>query len=130
MATSSKDIETLWQRYSAEGSKKGNSVRDFFEKNGVPYHVFEKWYKRKYQHPEIVDCKVTGFPDIEEEQPEKGPCNGEAPKSKAVSYICITFINGTNNVRLDVTTNLMFKDELALFNLQVDSGRCITRIIF
>lgn len=32
-------------------------------------------------------------------------------------------INGTNNVRLDVTTNLMFKDELALFNLQVDSGR-------
>lgn len=61
MATSSKDIETLWQRYSEEGSKKGISVRDFFEKNGVPYHVFEKWYKRKYQHPEIVDCKVTGF---------------------------------------------------------------------
>ena len=51
MATSSKDIETLWQRYSEEGSKKGISVRDFFEKNGVPYHVFEKWYKRKYQQP-------------------------------------------------------------------------------
>ena len=94
MATSSKDIETLWQRYSEEGSKKGISVRDFFEKNGVPYHVFEKWYKRKYQQPEIVDCKVTGSPDIEEEQPEKEPCNGDAPKSKAVSYICITFSNG------------------------------------
>ena len=94
MATSSKDIETLWQRYSEEGSKKGISVRDFFEKNGVPYHVFEKWYKRKYQHPEIVDCKVTGSPDNEEEQPEKEPCNGDAPKSKAVSYICITFSNG------------------------------------
>ena len=54
--------------------------------------MFEKWYKRKYQHPEIVDCKVTGSPDIEEEQPEKEPCNGDAPKSKAVSYICITFM--------------------------------------
>lgn len=51
MATSSKDIETLWQRYSEEGSNKGISVRDFFEKNGVPYHVCEKWYKRKYQQP-------------------------------------------------------------------------------
>ena len=40
------------------------SVRDFFEKNGVPYHVFEKWYKRKYQHPEIVDCKVTGYVNV------------------------------------------------------------------
>ena len=45
--------------------------------------MFEKWYKRKYQQPEIVDCKVTGSPDIEEEQPEKEPCNGDAPKSKA-----------------------------------------------
>ena len=51
MATNSKDIETLWQRYSEEGSKKGISVRDFFEKNGVPYHVFEKWYKRS---PELI----------------------------------------------------------------------------
>ena len=35
MATSSKDIETLWQRYSEEGSKKGISVRDFFEKKRI-----------------------------------------------------------------------------------------------
>ena len=44
MAVSSKDIETLWKRYSDEYVKKGISVAKFFESNGVPYHTFEKWY--------------------------------------------------------------------------------------
>ncbi len=44
MAVSSKDIETLWKRYQEEGCKRGISVTLFFESNGVPYHVFEKWY--------------------------------------------------------------------------------------
>ena len=37
MAINSKDIETLWQRYSAEGVGKGISVAQYFESNGVPY---------------------------------------------------------------------------------------------
>ena len=44
MAISSKDIEILWKRYSEEGSERGISVTQYFESNGVPYHVFEKWY--------------------------------------------------------------------------------------
>lgn len=32
-------------------------------------------------------------------------------------------INDCNNVRLDITTNLAFKDDTTLFNLQVGSGR-------
>lgn len=47
MATSSKDIETLWNRYSNEVNKQGISVAQFFESNGIPYHVFEKWYKKR-----------------------------------------------------------------------------------
>ena len=43
MAVNSKDIETLWKRYSEEGVKKGYSVAQYFESNGVPYHTFEKW---------------------------------------------------------------------------------------
>ena len=39
MAINSKDIEALWKRYSDEGVKKGISVVQFFESNGVPYHV-------------------------------------------------------------------------------------------
>ena len=50
MAVSSKDLETLWQRYTVEIVPVGISVNQFFESNGVPYHVFEKWYKKKYQY--------------------------------------------------------------------------------
>jgi hypothetical protein len=39
MAVNSKDIETLWKQYSEEGVNKGISVAQFFESNGVPYHV-------------------------------------------------------------------------------------------
>lgn len=40
MAINSKDIEALWKRYSDEGVKKGISIVQFFESNGVPYHTF------------------------------------------------------------------------------------------
>ena len=38
MAISSKDLESLWQRYKAEAVPAGISVNQFFESNGVPYH--------------------------------------------------------------------------------------------
>ena len=41
MAVTSKDIEILWSRYQSEGVSKGVSVSQFFEANGIPYHVFE-----------------------------------------------------------------------------------------
>lgn len=63
MAISSKDLESLWQRYNAEAVPAGISVNQFFESNGVPYHVFEKWYKKKFQAPNVVECVVAGAPD-------------------------------------------------------------------
>ena len=60
MATSSKDIETLWNRYSNEVNKQGISVAQYFESNGIPYHVFEKWYKKRMQPSSVVDCVVSG----------------------------------------------------------------------
>lgn len=60
MAVSSKDLETLWQRYKVEAVPASISVNQFFESNGIPYHVFEKWYKKKYQAPNVVDCVVQG----------------------------------------------------------------------
>lgn len=95
MAVSSKEIETLWKRYSDEGSKKGISVAEFFESNGVPYHTFEKWYKRKFQQPEIVDCTVVGSPSSERKQQSPRDCvPNETSKSPAVSYVCINLSNG------------------------------------
>ena len=63
MAISSKDIETLWGRYQSEGVSKGVSVSQYFEANGIPYHVFEKWYKKRFRQPDVVDCVVDGVPD-------------------------------------------------------------------
>lgn len=58
MAINSKGLEVLWERFSSKGVRQGISVRQYFESNGVPYHVSEKWYKKKFQQPGIVDCKV------------------------------------------------------------------------
>ena len=63
MATSSKDIETLWNCYSNEVNKQCISVAQFFESNGIPYHVFEKCYKKRMQPSSVVDCVVSGAPD-------------------------------------------------------------------
>ena len=63
MAVSNKDIEALWKRYSTEYSKNGISVAKYFEVNGVPYHAFERWYKKKFSQPNVVDCVVSGVPD-------------------------------------------------------------------
>lgn len=64
MAINSKDIETLWKRYTNEGFKGGVSVCQFFESNGVPYHVFQKWYKKNFQEPSVADCLVEGTPAV------------------------------------------------------------------
>lgn len=64
MAINSKDIETLWKRYTSEGFKDGVSVCKYFESNGVPYHVFQKWYKKNFQEPAVADCVVEGAPDV------------------------------------------------------------------
>lgn len=97
MATSSKDIETLWNRYSSEVNKQGISVAQYFESNGIPYHVFEKWYKKRMQPSSVVDCVLSGTPDkipstaaVHAAQTVKQ----EAKSSLTVSYINIGLSNG------------------------------------
>ena len=97
MAINSKDIETLWQRYSAEGVGKGISVAQYFESNGVPYHTFEKWYKKKYSQSSIVDCVVSSDPDGS--LPvfgggKSGATNTDKRGGVYVSYVNIGLSNG------------------------------------
>lgn len=97
MATSSKDIETLWNRYTNEGSKHGISVAQFFESNGVPYHVFEKWYKKRMQTSAIVDCVVSGQHSgttASQESAVDGQAAQVSGKPLTVSYINIGLSNG------------------------------------
>jgi hypothetical protein len=97
MAVNSKDIEILWKQYSEDEVNKGISVAQFFESNGIPYHCFEKWYKKKYSKTGIVDCIVSGSPDGTVEVPEGGelkPFNREMRKEVYVSYVNIGLSNG------------------------------------
>ena len=96
MAVGSKDIETLWKRYSEEGVKKGISVTQFFESNGVPYHTFEKWYKKKFAQVGVVDCVVKGSPDasIESSDDKQETVKADNKNSVSVSYVNIGLSNG------------------------------------
>lgn len=96
MAVSSKDIETLWKKYSEEGVKKGISVTQFFESNGVPYHTFEKWYKKRFAQAGVVDCVVKGSPDasIESSGDKSETVKAEKMNSVSISYVNICLSNG------------------------------------
>ncbi len=102
MAVSSKDLETLWQRYQVEAVPAGISVSQFFESNGVPYHVFEKWYKKKYQAPNVVDCVVQGTPPSngvaspkqKEESPFMPTTSAQPDGSVVVKYVNLGLSNG------------------------------------
>jgi hypothetical protein len=59
MALKGKDIEALWNQYSEDGVKRGISVTQFFESNGVPYRSFEKWYKMKFSQAGVADCVLS-----------------------------------------------------------------------
>ena len=98
MAVNSKDIETLWQRYSNEGVSKGISVTQFFESNGVPYHTFEKWYKKKFSQTGIVECVVSSESDGSLQVSGGGKSGltntGKRGDDVYVSYVNIGLSNG------------------------------------
>ena len=97
MATSSKDIETLWNCYSNEVNKQCISVAQFFESNGIPYHVFEKWYKRRYRQPDVVECQVEddSAPAPSSSAQQVAPVVPASPSaSLTVSHITLCLSNG------------------------------------
>lgn len=97
MAVTSKDIEILWGRYQSEGVSKGVSVSQFFESNGIPYHVFEKWYKKRYRQPDVVECQVEddSVPTSSSSAQQAAPVTSVSTSaSLTVSHITICLSNG------------------------------------
>lgn len=102
MAINSKDIEALWKRYSDEGVKKGISVVQFFESNGVPYHTFEKWYKKKFSEKGIVDCVVGGLPDGTVQIPDSEKPLTLKPEKRNDVYVSYANIKGKRKRALNI----------------------------
>ncbi len=80
-----------------EGVGKGISVAQYFESNGVPYHTFEKWYKKKYSQSGIVDCVVSSESDGPLQVSgggKSGLSNTDKRGDVYVSYVNIGLSNG------------------------------------
>ena len=101
MAVNVKDIETLWKQYSEEGVRRGISVAQFFESNGVPYRTFEKWYKKKFSSRGIVDCVVSGSPDKDLQDPDGVKTSAETAEKRSDVYISYVNIGLSNGVRIE-----------------------------
>lgn len=101
MAVNVKDIERLWNQYSEEGVQRGISVAQFFESNGVPYRTFEKWYKKKFSSPGIVDCVVSESPDKKLENPDGVKTVSETAENRREVYVSYVNIGLSNGVRIE-----------------------------
>ena len=64
MVYSSKDFESLWFLYQAEGLPKNISIEEFCTKHGVDYPTFDKWYRKT--HRKVYPVTVEGLPTEEE----------------------------------------------------------------
>ena len=64
MVYSSKDFESLWFLYQAEGLPKNISIEEFCTKHGVDYPTFDKWYRKT--HKKVYPVTVKGIPSVEE----------------------------------------------------------------
>ena len=64
MVYSSKDFESLWFLYQAEGLPKNISIEEFCTKHGVDYPTFDKWYRKT--HKKVYPVTVMGMPSDEE----------------------------------------------------------------
>ena len=61
---SSKDFESLWFLYQAEGLPKNISIEEFCTKHGVDFPTFDKWYRKT--HKKVYPITITGRPEEDE----------------------------------------------------------------
>ena len=64
MVYSSKDFESLWFLYQAEGLPKNISIEEFCTKHGVDFPTFDKCYRKT--HKKVYPITITGRPEEDE----------------------------------------------------------------
>ena len=66
---SASDYEKLWFLYKTEGEPKGISINSFCINQGVPYELFNDWFRKT--HKKIVPVQIDGAPSGEERNQEE-----------------------------------------------------------
>lgn len=76
--------------YKLEGEPKGVSIEQFCIQQGVPYQVFNKWFRNRKKR--IVPVEIVGRD--EEPKPEAEEKKAEGPKIvSCVKYVKLVFGN-------------------------------------
>ena len=62
---SNTDLEKAWFLYKTEAQPRGMSINEFCQIKGIPYHEFEKWYKKT--HRTVAPVEIIGKPEQHDE---------------------------------------------------------------
>jgi hypothetical protein len=76
MTYTGEDFERFYIRYQAEAMPRGVSIQTFCSSNGVPFNLFNKWYKDTRHR--IVSVQVDGTPAREQPE-EENPADNKQP---------------------------------------------------
>lgn len=77
---SNTDLEKAWFLYKTEAQPKGMSTNEFCQIKGIPYHEFEKWYKKT--HRTVAPVEIVGKPEQPKEAISEVTTTKESCKAK------------------------------------------------
>ena len=114
MVYSSKDFESLWFLYQAEGLPKNISIEEFCTKHGVDYPTFDTWYRKT--HKKVCPVTVTGMPAEEEAeiQSEAEKVSEESKMHDPVRHPFKYPTDRVTSINKKISVNIKFPDGMKI----------------
>ena len=113
MVYSSKDFESLWFLYQAEGLPKNISIEEFCTKHGVDFPTFDKWYRKT--HKKVYPITITGRPDEDEAiQVEAEKVSEEGQVHAPVQHPFKYSTDRVSNVNKKISISIKFPDGMKI----------------
>ena len=113
MVYSSKDFESLWFLYQAEGLPKNISIGEFCTKHGVDFPTFDKWYRKT--HKKVYPITITGCPEEDEViQAEAEKVSEESQVHDPVKYPFKYPTDKVANISKKISISIKFPDGMKI----------------
>ncbi len=113
MVYSSKDYESLWFLYQAEGLPRNISIEEFCTKHGVDYPTFDRWYRNT--HKNVYPVTVTGIPSEDAEiQNEADKVREESKVHDPVSHPFKHPTDSVTSISKKISVNIKFPDGMRI----------------
>ena len=116
MVYSSKDFESLWFLYQAEGLPKNISIEEFCTKHGVDFPTFDKWYRKTHKKVYPYPITVTGMPAEEETeiQSEAAKVSEESKVHNPVRHPFKYPTDRVANINKKISISIKFPDGMKI----------------